>query len=91
MLAGLKSRNRDLAVSDVGSKYVNRINCGVCQELMIVGINLSVRRTVLFSCLLSPFGDQVAECAHINILGLLRHSGKMLLVGDTAAANKTDL
>ena len=91
MLAGLEGGNGDLAVGDVGGQNMHGVDGGVTEQLVIVGVHLGVRGAVLLGSLLGALGDKVAECAQIDILGLLGHAGQVLLVGDTAAADKADL
>ena len=45
----------------------------------------------LFGSLFGALGDKVAEGAQINVLGLLGHTGQVLLVGDAAAADEAYL
>ena len=90
MLAGFQSGHSDLTVGDVGSQHVNRVDGGIGQQLVIVGIYLCVGGAVLFRGFLGTLGDQVAESAQIYILSLLGHAGQMLLVGDAAAADKAN-
>ena len=66
------------------------VDGGVSQQVVIVGVHLGVGGAVLLGGLLGALGNQVAERHQVYKLSLLSHAGKMLLVGDAAAANKAD-
>ena len=90
MLAGLQGGHGDFAVGHVGGQDVHGVDGGVSQQVVIVGVHLGVGGAVLLGGLLGALGNQVAERDQVYKLSLLSHAGKMLLVGDAAAANKAD-
>ena len=90
VLARVQRVYGDEAVGTVGGADVNYLNGLVSQKILVVFVDLSVGSAVLGLGGLSTFYDDVTEGHHFHV-GKLFQRGHMLTVGDTAAADDTDL
>ena len=90
VLACVQRVHGDEAVGAVGGADVNHLNGLVGQKILVVLVDLGVGGAVLGLGGLGALDDDVAEGDQLHV-GELREGGHMLAVGDTAAADDTDL
>lgn len=91
MLYGRKCIAGDRAMCHVWRTYMNNINLGVCQKLLIIFINLCIIQAKILFCLLCPFYLDITKRNHLTSGRLCRQSRQMLLIGNSAASDHSNL
>ena len=87
MPARLQGGDGHGGVGIVGGQYVHHVQV-LLDQLLVVGIDPGVRRSVLLLGLDGPLLDQITE-GHDLKVSVFLHGGQMLGVGDAAASYDT--
>ena len=61
------------------------------QKIMIIFVGLCAGSSEFFAGFVGSFLDDIAECYDLAEITVILHCRKMLLIGDTAAADNADL
>ena len=91
MFLCLKRGNGDLAVRDVRSTDMYDFHFRIGQKIMIIFVGLCAGSSEFFAGFVSSFLNDIAECYDLAKVAVVLHCRKMLLIGDAAAADNTDL